>query len=72
MSAEGALAQLTRSLDANSVYIPRELLTLFSPDQQQSAFKAMSGLMALKSVSGIDSAFDTVTDAEIYKLAREG
>jgi hypothetical protein len=28
--------------------------------------------MALKSVSGIDSAFDTVTDAEIYKLAREG
>lgn len=72
MSAESALAALTKSLDANSVYIPRELLTLFSPDQQQSAFKAMANLMALKSVSGVDSAFDAITNAEIYKLAREG
>lgn len=72
MAAEGFLAKGTGSLDPNSVHIPRNLITLMSPEKQQNAFKAMASLMATKVVSGVKSSYDAISDLDIKKVVEEG
>jgi hypothetical protein len=72
MAAEGALAKGTGSLDANSVYIPGNLITLMNSEKQENPFKAMSSLMATKTVAGIKAPYNEISDDEIRKAAEEG
>lgn len=71
-AAESALVKGTGSWDDNSVFIPKELMTLFEKGKQESPLKAMSSIMASKVTSGVKSQYNQITDPEIYKVVREG
>ena len=71
-AAEAALAKGTGSMDGASVFIPRELQTLFNPHNEPNNLKRVSQVMASKITTGVESRFDDITEEEMKKVAAEG
>lgn len=71
-AAEGALVNGTETWIGKSVFIPDNLKSLFNPDKQEDPLKTLASVMAAKVTSGVKSAYNEITDPEIYKVAQEG
>lgn len=68
-AAEASLAKVTGSMFPRSAYLPSNLMTLFS--RWDDPFKAISNTMASKIVTGTKSAYSSITDSEMYKIAKD-
>ena len=69
--AEAVLANITKSVAKNSIYIPNNLRYLVRENLQDDAFKTMADLMAAKVVTKTTSRFSNITDSEIFEVAKE-